>query len=88
LEVAELVSVRSFRRIERAVCFRLCLVSSDKAAGTPAVCCGYLVASITPLVWVFAASEVTIRFAVFDGTVAACLRVDPWQDVGLLFRFA
>ena len=85
MEVAELVSVH---RIERAICFRLCLVSSDKAAGTPAVCCGYLVASITPLVWVFAASEVTIRFAVFDGTVAACLRVDPWQDVGLLFRFA
>jgi len=75
-------------RIERAVCFRLCLVSSDKAAGTPAVCCGYIVASITPLVWAFAASEVTIRFAVLNGTVAACLRVDPWQDVGLLFRFA
>lgn len=47
-------------------------------------------AGITLLVWVLAASEVTIRFAVLNGTVAVSflLRVGLWQDVGLLFRFA
>jgi archaellum biogenesis protein FlaJ (TadC family) len=30
----------------------------------------FIVASIIPLVWVLAASEVTIRFAVLNGTVA------------------